>query len=758
MSPSPPHRGLPSKADIVKFIEETPGDVGKREIARAFGIKGADRIELKKLLKEMEADGLFVRRRRNKVTQRGHLPNVTVLTVFGESDEGDLLARPVKWDVEDDGPAPVVLVKPTSPKGHVPPGIDTHFLARCRATPEADYPYECHVMRLLDQRTETILGVFDTHGPAGRVEPVDRKVRFAVEIAKADQAGAQPRELVEVELLPHRKLGLRWGKIVKRIANADDARTISLIAIHEHGIPDRFPDPVLAEAKAAKPVASPKGRTDLTHLPLLTIDPADARDHDDAVCAQPDDDPGNEGGFVLHVAIADVAHYVTPGSELDKEARKRGNSTYFPDRVVPMLPEELSADLCSLHEDEVRPCLAVRMVIDRHGKKIRHKFVRGLMKSRASLTYGDAQTAFDGAANDRAAPFADDILIPLYKAWQCLKQARDKREPLDLDLPEHQIALGEDGHVASVRLRERFDAHRLIEDFMILANVAAAETLEQSHLPCLYRIHEAPAEEKLKVLGDYLSTLGLRLAKGQNLRPNHFNHLIAQARGTPHADVVQETVLRSQMQAIYTSDNMGHFGLNLRRYAHFTSPIRRYADLYVHRALIRAGKLGEDGASDEEITRLTETAEHISRTERRSMMAERSTVDRYMAHYMDDRIGVEFAGRISGVNKAGLFVRVDGIGADGLVPMRRLGGDYFIHDESKFALIGRETGLAYSLGDPVEVRLAETAPLKGGLLFDLIDHTPQVKHARPSPRARHGRPARPARKAGKAPRGKKKRR
>ncbi len=739
---SPP-KGLPSKADILKFVEETPGDTGKREIARAFGIKGADRIELKRILKELETEGLFVRKARNKIAQTGKLPSVTTFIVFTESDEGDLLARPAKWDVEAHGPTPIVLVKPTSPKGHVPPGIGGHFLGRCRATPDSDYPYDCHVMRLLDRRVETILGVFDDHGPAGRVEPVDRKIKFAVDIAKADQAGAKPRELVEVELLPHRKLGLRWGRIVQRIADADDARSISLIAIHEHRIPDRFPDPVIAEAKAAKPVSTQKGRTDLTGLPLLTIDPADARDHDDAVCAQFDDDPNNPGGFVLHVAIADVAHYVTPGSELDREAQKRGNSTYFPDRVVPMLPEELSADLCSLHEDEVRPCLAVRMVIDAKGEKIRHKFVRGLMKSRASLTYGDAQTAFDGIPNDRAAPFADDILIPLYKAWQCLKQARDKREPLDLDLPEHQIALGEDGHVASVRLRERFDAHRLIEDFMILANVAAAETLEQSPYPCLYRIHETPSPEKLSALGDYLSTLGFKLAKGQNLRPNHFNHLIGKARGTPHADVVQETVLRSQMQAVYTSDNMGHFGLNLRRYAHFTSPIRRYADLYVHRALIRAGKLGEDGATDDEIVRLTQTAEHISQTERRSMTAERSTVDRYMAHYMRDRIGAEFPGRISGVNKAGIFVRIDTLGADGLVPMSRLGGDYYIHDESKFALIGRNSGLAYSLGDKVEVRLLETAPLKGGLLFELIDHTPQIKNAKLS----HGR-KRPPRKAG----------
>jgi ribonuclease R len=532
------------------------------------------------------------------------------------------------------------------------------------------------------------------------------------------------------EPLSGRASGLPRARVIERLGSMNEPKAISLIAIHAHGIPTEFPREALDEAERARPLTDARGRTDLRKIPLVTIDPEDARDHDDAVWAGPDDDPKNKGGHIVIVAIADVAHYVTPGSALDREAYKRGNSAYFPDRVVPMLPEKLSADLCSLMEEVDRPCLAARMVFDRDGNKKRHEFIRGIMRSAATLTYQQAQHAFDGKDNS---PLAKNVLRPLWNAYQALAKARDRRDPLALDLPERRIVIGEDGKVKSIAFRERLESMRLIEEMMIMANVAAAETCERARQPLIYRVHDQPSKEKLYAFADYLRTVGMSFAKGQVVKPAAFNHILAQAKGGPNEAPMNDVVLRTQAQAVYAPENVGHFGLNLQRYAHFTSPIRRYADLIVHRALMRALKLGEGGLTDAQSAILGEVSDHLSMTERRAMAAERDSNDRYVAAHMEDRVGATFEARVTGVTRFGLFVRLPESGAEGLVPARTLGFEYYRHDERKHALIGDRTGTAYRMGDKFTVRLVEAAPLTGGLRFEPVNAnaSPQRAQSRP---------------------------
>jgi ribonuclease R len=520
----------------------------------------------------------------------------------------------------------------------------------------------------------------------------------------------------------------------ERLGSLASEKAVSLIAIHAHNIPHVFPADALSEAEAARPVGL-SGREDWRALPLLTIDPPDAKDHDDAVHAAPDDSPDNPGGFVVTVAIADVAAYVRPGMAMDREALERGNSVYFPDRVVPMLPERISNDLCSLRPREDRPALAVRLVIGADGRKKRHSFHRVMMRSAAKLSYQQAQAAIDGRPDDSTGPLLEPVLWPLWAAYRTVKKARDQREPLDLDLPERKILLKLDGTVDRVIVPERLDAHRLIEEFMILANVAAAEALEKAGSPLIYRAHDEPSLEKMRALGEVLASIGLKLPKQGALRPALFNRILEKVAGTEHHAFINEVVLRSQAQAEYSAENYGHFGLNLRRYAHFTSPIRRYADLIVHRALIRGLKLGADGLpAGTSLEQLAEIGARISVAERRAMAAERETVDRLIAHHLADQIGAAFDGRISGVTRSGLFIKLAETGADGFVPAATIGADYFRFDEARHALVGDRTGETYRLGDRVEVRLVEAAPVAGALRFELLSEgsgrrgTPTRRH------------------------------
>jgi len=727
---------LPSKQALLDWIAEHPDESASRDLARAFGIRGKDRVELRALLRELKDDGSIPRRKPRRAP--GALPPVGVIEVTGLDADGDLLARLPARDGQGEGRA-VRLVADRA-AGQLGPG--DRVLAHLRERGDA---VEAKAIRRIGTGPRRVLGIF-RRGPQGaRIEPVDKGASSAWLVPDGATEGARDGELVEAEESgPPRRTGLPQARILARLGDPFAPRAFSLIAIHEHGIPDRFPDAVLAEAEAAAPVPD-TGREDLRHLPLVTIDPADARDRDDAVCALPDDDPKNPGGHVVWVAIADVAAWVRPGSALDREARLRGNSTYFPDRVVPMLPDRLSGDLCSLHRDEDRACIAARLVISEGGRLVAHRFTRGIMRSRAALEYGAVQAAVEGRADAGTAPLVEDVLKPLYAAYAALVRARAGRQPLDLDLPERQIVLDEAGKVVSVAFRERLDAHRLIEECMVLANVAAAETLIARRSPVMFRVHDEPDPERIAALRELAQASGFTLARGEVLKTAHLNRLLRQAEGTEQDELINMATLRAMAQAYYSVQNLGHFGLALRNYAHFTSPIRRYADLIVHRALISAHGWGPDpradGLSREDVERLEETAQAISESERRSMAAERDTTDRYLAAYLSERAGAEFAGRISGVQSFGLFVKLDDTGADALVPVRSLGDEYFRFDRDAQNLTGADSGRVLQVGQRVVVKLAEITPVSGGITAELLMLDGQP-FARRGPRGRRGAPAR----------------
>ncbi|HTN60125.1 MAG TPA: ribonuclease R, partial [Devosia sp.] len=688
---------------------------GKRDLAKLFGIRGDMRRPFKAMLAELEGEGVITRTRK-ALRRTAALPAVTVLDIPTDADPDNLHAFPAQWN-DEEGERPRVTVL-SGRDARVVPAPGDRILARIDAG-EADIPaYTAKAMKILDKPRRAQIGIVRMDNEGARLIPVDRKQK-EMRIPVGDLLTAIDGDLVEVEVKLSGRLMIPRAKVTAVIGNPASEGAISLIAIHNLEIPFRFPASVIREAEEAKN-ATLKGREDWRDLPLITIDPADAKDHDDAVYAEADTDEANPGGYIVYVAIADVAAYIRPGTALDREAYLRGNSVYFPDRVVPMLPERISNDLCSLKQGEPRAALAARMVFDKAGHKQSHSFHRVLMRSAAKLSYQQAQAAIDGRPDDETGPILDTILRPLYAAYAAMSRARDQRGPLDLDLPERKIVLDDKGMVKDIRIPERLDAHRLIEEMMIAANVAAAQTLEQKKSPLLYRVHDVPSPEKLTALRDFLGSLDIAVKKSDAVRASDFNGILAQARKAGNVEQVSEMVLRSQAQAEYSADNYGHFGLNLERYAHFTSPIRRYADLMVHRALIKALGLGDDGLSDSESQKLAGIAQHISATERRAMLAERETADRLLAQFLAGQIGARFDGRISGVTRSGLFIRLRETGADGFIPASTLGQDYYRFEPEQQAMIGDRTGEKFTLGDTVVVRLLEAAPVAGALRFELL--------------------------------------
>ena len=707
---------FPSKQQILDFVRESDGKAGKREIARAFKLDIEQKRTLKRVLKEMKDDGELSKGRGKQVHEPGTLPSVVVVEVTGVDIDGEVMARPLKW--EDKGPPPKIYVIPETSSGPAP-GVGERALARLR---KVRGTYEAKVIRRLGEAAADVLGIIVDADGERRIHPVEKRDRYEYVIdgaaAGLDVKSLKPGDLVRAEGTGGARLGLKRARVLEVLGDADGAHAISLISVHQHGIPVAFPPDALKQAQKAK--AAPLGeRDDLRSVPLVTIDGADARDFDDAVFAEPDDDPKNPGGFKLMVAIADVAWYVRPGDALDQAAFERGNSVYFPDRVVPMLPEELSNGWCSLKPNEDRPCLVAHLRIDTEGRLLSKRFKRALMRSQARLTYEQAQAAKDGHSDEITSALMTDVIEPLYAAFAILDKARAARGALDIDMPERRAVIDDAGHIIGIEKRQRLDSHKLIEEFMILANVAAAEYLEEKKLPCMYRIHDEPSMAKVEALSEFLDSVHIRFDKGQTLSPARFNNILSKVKGTPKAQMINEVVLRSQSQAAYAPENIGHFGLALRKYAHFTSPIRRYADLLVHRALIRTLKPSAGALSDDPGD-FSKIGEHISITERRAQQAERDANDRYAAHYLKDRVGGVFQARVSGVSRFGLFVALDDIGADGLIPIKTLANDYYIHDEAKHTLTGRNTGNTYRLGDSIEVMLKEATPITGGMLFEVL--------------------------------------
>jgi len=725
--------GFPTRDAIVAFVRANPGKVGTKEIAREFGLKNADRAELKRILRDLADEGA-IQKRGKKVSEPAVLPATVMADITGRDADGELIATPAEWDEVESGEPPKIRIHtPRHARPGAIAGVGDRALLRVEKADQAEAgSYSGRIIKVVDHGKTRVLGVFrKLPDGSGRLVPVDKKqAGRELNIARTDTGGAEDGDLVSVDLTRSRGFGLNSGKVKERLGSLASEKAIGLIAIHAHDIPQAFSPAALREADEARPAVL-KGREDWRNVPLVTIDPPDAKDHDDAVHAEVDRDPNNKGGYIVNVAIADVAFYVRPGSALDHDALIRGNSVYFPDRVVPMLPERISNDLCSLVPGQPRGALAVRLVIGADGRKRSHSFHRILMRSAAKLNYAQAQAAIDGRPDDITGPLLDSILKPLYAAYAMAKRARDERDPLDLDIPERKILLKSDGTVDRVIVPERLDAHKLIEEFMILANVAAAEMLEKKALPLIYRVHDEPTLEKVHALQEFLKTLDLPFAKSGALRPSLFNRVLTLVAGQDYESLVNEVVLRSQAQAEYSAENYGHFGLNLRRYAHFTSPIRRYADLVVHRGLIRALGLGEGALPESETAEhLSEVAAQISVTERKAMKAERETADRLIAHHLADRIGASFQGRISGVTRAGLFVKLDDTGADGLIPIRTLGTEYFNYDETRHALVGSRSGAMHRLGDVVDVRLVEAVPIAGALRFELLSEGQVIPRGR----------------------------
>jgi ribonuclease R len=705
--------GLPGRQQILDFIAASATPAGKREIARAFGLSAQEKIGLKALLKDMADEGLIDSAPGRAFHKMGGVPRVTVLRITDVGDDGTAWATPESWQA--DTPAPKLRVRERGRRGAL--GVGDRILAR---TEEAGNGWIAHPMKSLAKGEELMLGVIRKEGDRLFLQGIEKKERRDFPVS--DAAEAQVGDLVLAE-----KTGRPpniTARVTQVLGDPFAPRSFSMIAIHKLGIPTAFAPETLEEAAQVATQRLGDDREDLRHLPIVAIDPADARDHDDAVWAVPDDDPANAGGWRAIVAIADVSFYVRPGSAIDRDARRRGNSVYFPDQVVPMLPEILSADVCSLKQDADRAALVCHLVIGRNGTLKAFRFARAVVRIAANIAYEDAQAMIDAASSSSEGGGGGTIVDSLQNLWGCwraLEAARKKREPLDLDLPERRVILDEKGRIMSVAPRERLDAHRLIEEYMIAANVAAAKALERKKAPVMYRVHEPPSREKLVALKDYLKTFGVEFALGQVVRPATFNHVLSRIGEVDYRPQVMEQVLRSQTQAYYAPANHGHFGLALGSYAHFTSPIRRYADLIVHRSLVEAYKLGPGGLTEGEATSMERIGESISMLERRAMEAERDTIDRYVAAFLSERVGEVVEARITGVLNFGFFATVEGIGGDGLVPARDLGREYFRYDEAAKALVGEETGETYASGMKLKLRLAEANPVSGALRFELPD-------------------------------------
>ena len=728
---------LPSRDKILAFIQDSEKPVGRREIARAFNIKGADRAWLRHELKKLKEDGLIGGDRR-RAAKPGQVPPVAVIEVSHIDSDGELMCKPAQ---PNEGTEPPKIYLSAARTNKTAPGIGDRLLARLKRV--GGGTYEARPIKFLEKAPTEIIGLFRARGNGAILQPIDRRFKNDFTIAKEHCGTAEDGNYVVAKTL----FGFGHNaKIIETLGARDDPRITSLLVLRAKGVPMVFHSEAVALANSKK-VPSLGKRVDFRDKPLVTIDGADARDFDDAVWAEPDSDPTNEGGWHLLVAIADVAYYIREGDILDQTARLRGNSVYCPDRVVPMLPEALSNGVCSLNPDEPRACIISEMWISNQGSLLRSEFKRGLMQSAARLTYEQVQQAYDGSPDEITTPLMEAVIKPLYGAFQALDIARQKRGTLDLDIPERQIHFDKDGSINAITLRERLNSHRLIEEFMIAANVSAAKTLEAKRLPVMYRNHEPPALEKLEALGQALNGLGIKLAKGTKISPKVFASVLRQAEHKDKEALVSEIILRSQSQAVYGPAKLGHFGLALSSYCHFTSPIRRYADLLVHRALISALELGTDGLGCDLESTFEKIGEEISAAERRAMTVEREVRDRLIVTYIADRVGAIFEGQITGVTRYGLFIRLNGTGAEGLLPIRMLPEDWYNIDKTGFSMIGERTSLQFRLGEIITVELTQAEQITGSLSFRFVkggtktskrlrDHKGMLRGRRRSPKRR----------------------
>ncbi len=697
---------IPTMETIMDYLNETPHATSKRDIARHFGIKGEARTALRDMMRHLKKGGAIVRDRNSRRFRRADaLPDRIIVEITGMDSMGDLIARPTEW-TKAGTPPQIVIVKD---KLNPPAGVGDVVQAQIKSI--GQNMYEGTAVRRVTAGGNNMIGIYEN----GMVFSVDRRLKqgFILENAPRD---IQNKDIV-IAAIPLVREHEPRAQFVKKITTADTPFAATIIAIYMHNLPVMFAVDTEKQAQKVKVPTADKARADLRHIPFVTIDGADARDFDDAVWAEPDP---KTGGWHVMIGIADVAWYVRPGSPLDSDANLRGNSTYFPDRVLPMLPFELSNGVCSLKPNEPRAGMVCEVWLDKNGYKTKHRFLRALIQSTRRLTYDEVQDALDGKQPIAGLEREIDTLHAVYKA---LAKRRAARGVLEIDVPEEQVVLDKNGQVKAIKTRHQTTSMQLIEELMILANVSAAETLEQAGELTMYRVHDRPSKEKIGTLNAFLEAVHLAPKRqlGQSSTPADFNAVLIKAEKSPKDFAVNEFMLRSQSQAIYSPENIGHFGLALMHYAHFTSPIRRYADIMVHRALISALKLGDGGLSDIDRERFEEIAHHISNTERQSAAAERDAVDRYIASFLENKIGKAFPARISSITKFGIFVRLETYGTDGFVPMHTLLGDYYEYEEDTQQLVGRSTGKVFQLGDSLNVRLKEADSITGSLTFHIID-------------------------------------
>jgi ribonuclease R len=696
---------------LLDLLAHSDQPLTKNQIARALKIKGDDRTLLKKLILELEEAGHLERGKRRRLQpaakglKKGDVFHAVVVSV---DDDGQYSAEILETSPSD-GQEKIILLPNKRIKDNTF-GIGAEVLIRLKHTFEGHW--FAQVIKRLEKPSKHHIGLFTpSRNGGGRLSSCHRKDSFVgTTLTPFEAKGLSENDVVVYTVSP-----LGDVKILQKLGKISDPKIFSLMTIYAYEIPHYFSQEAIKLAESGK-VPALGNRADLRDLDLVTIDGEDARDFDDAVWAAPDIDPRNPDGWRIVVAIADVAYYVRPGDALDDEARKRGNSVYFPDRVVPMLPEALSNDLCSLKPHMDRACMAIEMVVSAHGKVKSHRVKRALMRSRARLTYTQVQQAIDGTPDRTTEPLLESVILPLYGAYKSLLKARRHRGTLDLESQERQVLFNGDGHIRKIIPRERYDSHKLIEEFMIAANVAAARTLTVKSWPCLFRIHDMPDSLRVENLRQILKKFRISFTKNHKPDPSHFNHLLNQVAGAPYHRMISDLVLRSQAQARYSPINIGHYGLGLSQYAHFTSPIRRYADLVVHRSLISALGLGDDGLPDRHI-KLEKVGDHISATERRAALAERDTLERFVTAYMMPQIGNDFIVIIVGLNRFGLFVSETETGAEGFIPKASFKGDTFQFEEHNHRFIGTRTKKSFQLGDTLQATLIEADATINRLIF-----------------------------------------
>jgi ribonuclease R len=720
------HRvSIPSREQILAALETAGRPLEPKALFGALDIDSAEvRDALGNRLRAMIRDGQIIANRRGHYCLVGHIGLVTGI-VTGHRDGYGF--------VTPDGGGDDIYLPPREMREAMHGDKVAVRIARTDERGRA----EGKLVEVLARNTREIVGRFVRESGIGFVIPDNRRFSQSVAVPPAGAKGVKPGDIVVVELTePPSRDTQPIGRVIENLGEGGAPGVETEIAIRAHGLPFRWPDEVLAEAEAwgdrVRPSAK-RDREDLRELPLVTIDGADAKDFDDAVWCDPDG-----SGWRVIVAIADVSAYVSPAGALDVEARERGTSVYFPRKVIPMLPENLSNGLCSLNPGVDRLCMVCDMRVTSGGKVREARFYEGLMRSAARLTYDEvAGILVEGDAELRRR-YAKVLpqLEQLHAVWRVLARARERRGAVDFDLPEVAMVFDPKGHVARVEPRHRNDAHRIIEECMIAANVEAARFLEKHKIPTLYRVHAPPEEDRLGSLKEFLGAFGLSLPTRERLEPRHLSALVREVAGRPDADLIETVILRSMSAAAYQPENIGHFGLALERYAHFTSPIRRYPDLLVHRAIrhiLRGGKLGDFTHGTQEMEGL---GRHCSATERRADEATREAMDWLKCEFMLDRVGEEFDVIVTGVVDFGLFVQIPEFQIDGLVHISSLGGDYYQRDPVHQRLIGEHTGRVFRLSDPLRVRLLRVSLEDRKIDFELAEEPAQVVKGRRGRRAR----------------------